>query len=89
MSSWLKAFEAVIGKDDQYFYYMLYNGNLKNRLSTIAPDDFWKERVDRVARGYFKRCILLSNEAGLAGLKKQYGSWRSFQHALEEIEAQK
>ena len=89
MNGWLKAFEALMGKNDQYFYYMLYNGELKNRLSVIAPDDFWKKRVDRVARGYFKRCIQLANDAQLAALKKQYGSWRSFQHALEEVEAQK
>lgn len=89
MNGWLKVFEALTGKDDQYFYYMLYNGNLKKRLSVIAPDNFWKNRVDRVARGYFKRCIELANDAQLAALKKQYGSWLSFQHALEEFEAQK
>ena len=89
MNGWLKAFEAMMGKDDQYFYYMLFNGNLKNRLSVIAPDKFWMNRVDRVARGYFKRCIQLANDAQLAALKKQYGTWLSFKHALEEVEAEK
>ena len=89
MSGWVKAVEALTGKNDQYFYYMLYNGNLKNRLSVIAPDDFWKKRVDRVARGYFKRCIQLANDAQLAILKKQYGSWLSFQRALEDVGAKK
>ena len=58
---------------------------MQERLSVIAPDKFWKERVDMVPRGYFKRAIFLANEQQLAALKKTYGSWLSFQNALKEM----
>lgn len=77
--------EILHGKSDQYFYYMLCTGNMQERLSVIAPDKFWKERVDMVPRGYFKRAIFLANEQQLAALKKTYGSWLSFQNALKEM----
>ncbi|MBO5721646.1 MAG: hypothetical protein J6S19_00905, partial [Lentisphaeria bacterium] len=77
--------EILHGKSDQYFYYMLCTGNMQERLSVIAPDKFWKERVDMVPRGYFKRAIFLANDQQLAALKKSYGSWLSFQNALKEM----
>ena len=85
---WVEVLESALGKSDQYFYYMLYNGHLKQRLSDIAPDEYWRKRVDRIARGYFRCRLNLARPAELAALKKEFGSWQSFQNALKEFEAE-
>jgi len=84
---WIDIVEPA-GRSDLYFYYMLYNGNLQQRLSDIAPDAYWQKRVDRIARGYFKRCLLLARPQELELLKQQFGSQKSFQNALKEFEAE-
>ena len=71
---------------DQYFYYMLYNGYLQHSIASIAPDKFWKKRVDKVMRGYFDRLVFVANDAQMAALKKAYGTWASFQESLKEFQ---
>ncbi len=75
----------AIGRGDQYFYYMLYNGELKNNLAFAAPDDFWRRRVNRVAEGFFRRSLLLSTPEEVEKLKQAYGSWRAFQRAEDSL----
>ena len=84
----VKLIESQLGKRDQYFYYMLYNGHLRQSLAKIAPDDYWKKRVDKVAFRYFSRALLLANAQQTAQLKKSYGQWPSFQKALKNFEAE-
>lgn len=83
----VRVIETMIGKRDQYFYYMLYNGHLRQKLSAIAPDAYWKKHVDQVAVRYFRRAVFLANAQQLAALKKTYGQWQSFQDVLKEFEA--
>ncbi len=84
--AWIGLLERNIGRRDQYFYYMLYNGYLQHSIASIAPDNFWKKRVDKVMIGYFNRAILLANEAQLAALQKSFGKWSNFQNALKAFE---
>ena len=87
VKAWIQVIERDMGRSDQYFYYMLYNGYLQHSIASIAPDDFWKKRVDKVMRGYFDRTIFYANTAQLAALKKSFGTWKDFQEALKAFEA--
>ncbi|MBO5924145.1 MAG: hypothetical protein J6Q81_06485, partial [Lentisphaeria bacterium] len=86
VKAWIDVLERDMGRRDQYFYYMLYNGYLQHSIAAIAPDKFWKKRVDKVMRGYFDRLIFFANDAQIAAYKKAYGSWKSFQDALNEFQ---
>lgn len=82
----MKIVETPLGRSDQYFYYMLYNGNLQNDLSEIAPDKFWQKQVNQLAKRYFARVLFLATDQQLPQLKKSYGSWPAFKEALKEFE---
>ncbi len=82
----MKIVETPLGRSDQYFYYMLYNGNLQNDLSEIAPDKFWQKQVNQLAKRYFARVLFLATDQQLPQLKKSYGSWPAFKEALEDFE---
>ena len=86
VNAWIKLIERDTGRSDQYFYYMLYNGYLEHSIASIAPDDFWKKRANKVMRNYFDRAIFMANSAQLAALKKSYGNWKDFQAALKAFE---
>jgi len=88
VKNWVESIEPLLGRRDQYFYFMLYNGYLSQDLSPIAPDDFWKKRVDKVAKGYYKRMLLLAAPAQLTQFKKQFAKDKNFQTALKEFEAE-
>ena len=70
VKAWMDVLERDMGRRDQYFYYMLYNGYLQHSIVAIAPDKFWKKRVDKVMRGFFDRSIFIANAAQLASLEK-------------------
>ena len=89
VNRWVSFIEQSWGKGDQYFYYMLYNGNMRSRLSEIAPDEYWEKHVDRIPRRYFRRAIFMATPPQLEALKKSYGEWLSFKNALKEFETQK
>ena len=86
VKAWVDLLERDMGRRDQYFYYMLYNGYLQHSIASIAPDKFWKKRVDKVMRGYFDRLVFVANDAQMAALKKAYGTWASFQESLKEFQ---
>jgi hypothetical protein len=50
------------GRSHQYFYYLLYIGHLQQRMSDIATDHHCKRRVVRIARGYYKGCLMLARD---------------------------
>ena len=83
---WVSVLERDMGRRDQYFYYMLYNGYLQHSIAAVAPDKFWQKRADKVMRGYFDRIIFLANKTQLAAYKKSFGAWKSFQEALKAFE---
>ena len=85
VKAWIDVLERDMGRRDQYFYYMLYNGYLQHSIALIAPDKFWKKRADKVMQNYFDRLIFTATDAQLAALKKSYGSWKSFQDALKNF----
>ena len=86
VKAWVGVLERDMGRRDQYFYYMLYNGYLQHSIAAAAPDKFWQKRADKVMRGYFDRIIFLANKAQLASYKKSFGAWKSFQEALKAFE---
>jgi len=93
-NQWLKSVETLCQRGDQYFYYMMFNGywNDARALEDIAPAadrQYWRDRnIERMAYHCFKRKLWMADDRGVAALKSKYGSWKVFQRALNDFQAE-
>ena len=89
--------EGKLGRRDQYFYYMLFNGNLGDpkALENIAPDKYWQQRnISDMAYHYMKYSLIEAGRLGNPALKKKFDiipkdkelsmAYQYFKRALKE-----
>ena len=61
-------------------------------MEDIAPAtdrQYWRDRnIESMAYHCFKRKLWLADDKGVAALKSKYGSWKVFQSALKDFQAE-